>query len=111
MALYNISTSQSRTYYNTSGWETNVDKYQINNNNFYNIEIIQHTGGDHISILDINLEPAPYSIDRFPVQSTIDSSTLPNKSNDQTLADPLANFTYSYYNKIFLAKYWKPIRN
>lgn len=111
MSLYNISTSQITSYYNISDWDTNVDRYEINNNNFYHITPIVHTSGSHIDILYENLEPAPFSVDRFPVQSLIDSSSLLNKSNQQTVADPLANFTYSYYDKIYLAKYWKPIKN
>lgn len=111
MSLYNISTSETIPYYNLDGWNTNIDIYEINNNNFYNITPIIHTSGSHIDILYENLEPAPFAVDRFQVQSIIDSSLLPNKSNQQTVADPLANFTYSYYDKMFLAKPWKPINN
>lgn len=109
MSLYNISTLQTTSYYNIDGWDTNLDQYEINNNYFYNIVSIIHTGGSHINILYENLEPAPFSVDRFPVQSTVDSSTLPNKSNNNTVSDPLINLFDN--NDITKAKLVRPINN
>lgn len=112
MALYNIETKLSASVPKAT-WNTGNDRnnISINNNSFYFFDIIIHTDGDHVFLVDTNTQSVPQSSDRYLLPLFLRSQSLLNKLNNQTLPDPLANFTYSYYDKIHLAKFWKPIIN
>lgn len=109
MPIFNIQTSETRSYYSTNGWDLNIDAYRINENELYDPDVIEHTNGEHIKVLDPLLEPAPPSADRFSVYSFIDSSSLPNKSNDDTISHPLVNLQNN--PDITLSRLGYPIHN
>lgn len=109
MPIYNIQTSETRSYYSTDGWNLNIGSYRINENDQYDPVVIEHTNGSHILVLDNTIEPASASSDRFYANCFIDSSTLPNKYNNDTVSDPLINLQNN--PDIAAARLGRPIHN
>lgn len=109
MSILNIKTSEIRGFNSTSGWDLNIEAYRINENDLYDPDVIEHTNGSHIDIIDESLEPAPPVVDRFSSGSLIDSSILFNRSNLNTVADPLINLSNN--PDITLSRLDRPIHN
>ncbi len=110
MSLYNISSKESRSYHYLSDW-IGDNGFKINSNNkFYNTTIAQQFPfDDHYIILNPSTIRIPP--DKIFAEAQLISSNNSYSDNSSSAADPLANFTYSYYDKIYLAKYWKVINN
>jgi len=110
MSLYNISSKQTRSYHYSSDW-IGDNSFKINSNNkFYNNTIAQQFPfDDHYVVLDLSITTIPK--DKIFAEAQLISSNNSYSDNSSSVADPLANFTYSYYDKIYLAKYWAPIQN
>jgi len=110
MSLYNISTQQNSNNLKPNDWNTgDSNRISVFNSNK------SDSSDDSTGVLPFT-SPASSSqnivfTDRMSADSLIISSNSDDASNKDTLPDPLANFTYSYYEKISLAKYWKPINN
>lgn len=111
MSLYNISTSETRNNNAIGDWNTNINNKIINFNDLYTPPSQNQTTNYYRYVLNPENEPINKSVDRFPHQGVIDSSSLPNFSNNNNLGDKFANFTGSYFDKLILAIYWKPINN
>lgn len=109
MSIYNIKTSETRDFYSTIGWDLGINLYRINENDLYDPDVVEHTNGEHISIIDESLEPAPPVVDRFSSGSLIDSSVLFDRSNFNTVADPLINLSNN--PNITLSRLFRPIHN
>lgn len=110
MSLFNISTQQNSNNLKPNDWNTG-DNNRVSS---YNSNKSHST--DDASLMPQNADAALPNkdivfTDRSSADSLIVSSDSDSVSNQDTLPDPLANFTYSYYEKISLAKYWKPINN
>lgn len=110
MSLYNIITKQNSNNLKPTEWNTG------DNNRISVFNTNKSDSSDDSATRLPFMSPASSSpnivfTDRMSADSLIISSNLNDTSNKDTLPDPLANFTYSYYYKISLAKYFKPIKN
>lgn len=111
MSLFNILLSESRDYYAIDDWNTGQDnRISASNSNKSNSEDDTPLKPSYSSSAILSSSLTTFT-DRICSNSIIISSASDNITSRDTLPDPLANFTYSYYEKIALAKYWKPINN
>lgn len=110
MSLYNILTQQNSNNLKPDDWNTgDSNRISVFNAN-------KSDSSDDSSDRPPYAGQASESNDvvitsRISADSVILSTNSASVSNQDTFPDPLANFTYSYYDKIFLAKYWRPINN